>query len=503
MKQNNQIKVGALLSYISIGINILAGLLYTPWMISQIGKSDYGLYTLANSLITMFLIDFGLNATTSRYVSKYVAEGKQEKANNFIGMVYKLYLIIDAVIFLALIIVYFCIDIIYVKLTPEEIAKFKVVYSIAAVYSVVNFPFVTLNGILTSYEKFIQLKLADIIQRILTVSLTVIALCNNMGLYALVTVNALSGIIVIVYKYIIVSKSTPVRVNFKFSDKALYKSIFLFSFWSTVSTLAQRLIFNITPTILGIVADSTAIAVFGVITTIEQYSYLITSAINGMFMPKISRIYAGSDESADIMPLMIKVGRFQFALNGLITVGFATVGKAFINVWMGSDFTEAYLGILLVIIPGMFFNSLQIANTAMVVKNKVKEQAWIMIAMGCLNVICSFVLSSLYGVMGACFSIFLAYSLRAVLYHIVHKTVMKLDIVYFIKKCYLRMLPSVLITLLFGMLLNSLIADVGWLILGIKAILLVFVYIMTIVVFSLTVEEKKALWRLSNKIIKK
>ena len=80
---------------------------------------------------------------------------------------------------------------------------------------------------------------------------------------------------------------------------------------------------------------------------------------------------------------------------------------------------------------------------------------------------------------------------------------MKLDIVYFIKKCYLRMLPSVLITLLFGMLLNSLIADVGWLILGIKAILLVFVYIMTIVVFSLTVEEKKALWRLSNKIIKK
>ena len=51
--------------------------------------------------------------------------------------------------------------------------------------------------------------------------------------------------------------------------------------------------------------------------------------------------------------------------------------------------------------------------------------------------------------------------------------------------------------------INSLIADVGWLILGIKAILLVFVYIMTIVVFSLTVEEKKALWRLSNKIIKK
>lgn len=490
MKQNNQIKVGALLSYISIGINILAGLLYTPWMISQIGKSDYGLYTLANSLITLFLVDFGLSAATSRYVSKYIAQGKQEKANDFIGMVYKLYIIVDAIIFIVLIIVYLCIDNIYVKLTPDEIAKFKVVYCIAATYSVINFPFVTLNGILTSYEKFIQLKLADIIQRALTVVLTIIALCNNMGLYALVTVNALSGIIVIIYKYIIVSKYTPVKVNFKFNDKSLYKSIFSFSFWSTISTLAQRLIFNITPTILGIVANSTAIAIFGVITTIEQYSYLITSAINGMFMPKISRIYAGNDESTDIMPLMIKVGRFQFALNGLIVVGFATVGKSFINLWMGSDFAEAYLGILLVITPGMFFNSLQIANTAMIVKNKVKEQALITVAMGFFNVICSFILSKLFGVLGACFSIFLAYSLRALLYHIVHKKIMKLDIVYFMKKCYFKMLLPILITLLFGVFLNKLIADGGWLILGIKAILLIFVYALGICVFGLTKTEK-------------
>ena len=498
-----QIKIGAVLSYVSIAVNVVAGLIYTPWMINQIGKSDYGLYTLANSLITLFLVDFGLSAAVSRYVSKYIAEGKQEKADNFLGMVYKLYLIVDIIIFVALAVVYFCIDIIYINLTADEITKFKAVYSIAAVYSLINFPFVTLNGVLTAYERFIELKLADILQRILTVSLTIIALCNNMGLYSLVTVNALSGIIVIIYKYSVVSKATPVRVNFKFSDKSLYKSIFLFSFWSTVSTLAGRLVFNITPTILGIVANSTAIAVFGVITTVEQYSYLITSAINGMFMPKISRIYAGNDASEDIMPLMIKVGRFQFALNGLIIVGFATLGKAFINLWMGGDFSDAYLGILLVIIPGIFFNSLQIANTAMIVKNKVKEQALITLAIGCFNVICSFILSKLFGVIGACFSIFLAFSLRALLYHIVHKKIMKLDIVYFMKKCYFKMLLPILITLLFGVFLNKLIADGGWLILGIKAILLVFVYIMTIVVFSLTVEEKKALWRLSNKIIKK
>lgn len=60
--KNIQIKVGGILSYVSIFINILAGLIYTPWMIQEIGPSQYGLFTLANSLISLFLIDFGLSS---------------------------------------------------------------------------------------------------------------------------------------------------------------------------------------------------------------------------------------------------------------------------------------------------------------------------------------------------------------------------------------------------------------------------------------------------------
>ena len=77
--RRKQIAIGSLASYISIGLNILAGLLYTPWMVRQIGQSQYGLYTLANSLITLFLIDFGLSAATARFVSKYHAEGDEKK----------------------------------------------------------------------------------------------------------------------------------------------------------------------------------------------------------------------------------------------------------------------------------------------------------------------------------------------------------------------------------------------------------------------------------------
>ena len=109
MNSSKQIKLGAVISYIAIAFNMIAGLIYTPWMITKIGQGNYGLYTLASSLITMFVVDFGMGAAVSRFVSRYNAEGNQKAVNNFLGVVYKLYFAIDIIIFTALIIVYFFI----------------------------------------------------------------------------------------------------------------------------------------------------------------------------------------------------------------------------------------------------------------------------------------------------------------------------------------------------------------------------------------------------------
>lgn len=492
---SNQIKIGAILSYLSIGINIIAGLVYTPWMVDTIGKSDYGLYTLSNSLITLFLVDLGLSSAVSRYVAKYRAEGRQDKVNNFLGAVYKLYLIIDAVIFIALIIIYFCIDSIYVKLTPAELGKFKVVYLISASFAVINFPFVTFNGILNSYEEFVHLKLADVIYRILLVALTVITLLLGGRLYGLVVVHAIVGLIIIVYKWIVVKKRIKLRVNWKYSDFSLYKDIFGFSIWVTISSLAQRLVFNITPSILGAVASSATIAVFGIVTTIEGYTYTITTAINGMFMAKISRIYECGGEQDELMPLMLSVGKFQYAINGLIVAGFAVIGKEFINLWIGSTYLDAYYGILLVVIPGLFFNSMQIANTAMIVRKKVNLQAWVNLGMGIVNIIMSIILSSYLGVIGACISISIAYMLRAMALLFIYKRVLKIDMARFVINCYIRMGIPIIITIVLGYLMNSLFSNAGWLVFASKGLVIIGIYTAVTLLLGLNSEERNKLLR--------
>ena len=475
---NQQIKFGAILSYISIALNIGAGVLYTPWMVRQIGQSQYGLFTLANSLISLFMIDFGLSAATSKFVSEYHVQKNEEKVNAFLGAIYKLYLIVDLVILVALVAVFFFIDAIYSNLTTAELQQFKVVYCIAALYSVISFPFVTTNGILTAYEKFIQQKLADVIYRILTILLMVAALLNGYGLYALVTVNAIAGLTVIIYKLVIIRKDTPVRVYFKNSAKGIYKEVFGFSLWTTIASVAQRLVFNITPTILGMVSGSAEIAVFGIVTTIEGYAFTITNAINGMFMPKISKIYSQEDSGNNLMNLMIKIGRFQYLLNGLLIVGFISIGKEFVELWMGNDYVKAYYGIVMVLIPGLFYNSLQIAHTAMMVRNKVKPQAEVNIATGIVNVILSYMLSSKYGMIGSCLSIFCAYMFRCIALVALYGRQLEINMKHFVETCYLKYLPIIIGSIVLGMILNNLIIISGWLGLTIKAILIVCVYIL-------------------------
>ena len=490
MDNAKQIKWGAVTSYIAIFVNIIAMLIYTPWMVETIGKSQYGLYTLANSLITLFLVDFGLSSATARYLSKYNAEGDKAGAECFLGAVYKLYLIIDTVILCALTVIFFLLEEIYVNLTPAELEQFKVVYVICALFSVVNFPFTTFNGILTAYEKFIPLKIADLLYRLCNIGFTVIALLLGYGLYALVSVHAVVGLLTLLFKFIIIQRTIQLKANFRSKRNGIYKDIFGFSIWVTVSSIASRLVFNITPSILGIVASSTAIAVFGIVTTIEGYTYTITTAINGMFMPRIARIMSDEKAEKNLNQLFIGVGRFQYALNGLIVTGFLVIGQHFIFLWMGEGYEQAYLGILLVLIPGLFYNALQIAHTTMVIENKVKVTALIYLLTGITNVVLSFPLSRYLGVTGACVSIGVAYMVRDVLLHFIYQKELPLDILSFMGECYGKMSIPIVLTVVCGLTTNALIHDEGWGSLIVKGLLVTSIYCVMVYFFGLSKKER-------------
>ena len=51
-----QIKIGTLISFITIAVEIVISLVFTPWMITTIGETNYSVYTIAYSFISIFHI---------------------------------------------------------------------------------------------------------------------------------------------------------------------------------------------------------------------------------------------------------------------------------------------------------------------------------------------------------------------------------------------------------------------------------------------------------------
>lgn len=483
LSASQQIRYGSIISYILITINILLGLLYTPWILKTIGSSDYGLYTLAGSLIALFLLDFGMSSAVTRFVAIYRAENKKEKINQFTGMVVRLYFFLMIIISAVLFIAFINIDSIYANLTAEEIDKFKIVFGLTAVCVVLCFPVNICNGILNAYEEYVPLKLTDVFNKIGTVLVTIIILLNNGGLYALILVNEGFNILTFVIKFIAIKQTTDINIDIKYFNWREMSGIFSFSAWTTVTAISQQMIFGLMPSILAMVLNTTAITLFGFANMIEGYVSTITSGINGMFLPMISRVTADRKDAKEVLPLMTKVGRINQSVAAVLLIGILVLGQEFVHVWVGDGYGDLYYCMVLLASPYLVSASQQIASSSIIVMNKIKYTAVINLVTGVMNLVLAYLLAPKTGIIGVCASIALVYWIRIVLSNIVFRCILNIDIMDFFKECHLKLFPAVLASTLLAAAISwafpwNIQMLGGWVQFAIKVVLVLCVYVL-------------------------
>ncbi|NLU30580.1 MAG: oligosaccharide flippase family protein [Bacteroidales bacterium] len=501
---SNQIKSGAIISYIAIFFNIIAGLVYTPWMVRQIGMSDYGLYSLIGAFLSYFLIDFGLGSAIARFIAKFRVEGKENEVKNLLGITSLIYLILDFIIFFVLLVVFFFLSNIFKELTPPEIEKFQVIYVIAGFFSLISFPLTPVNGVMIAYEQFFVLKLSDLLQKVLVVALMVAALLIGQGLYALVLVNGLVGFSIKLFNVLYLRWKTTVCINFRFFDRKLVKELFSFSSWMFVIGIAQRLLLNIVPTILGILSGSTQIAIFAIAMTLEGYTWTFANALNGLFLPKVTRMASGNENRYEVSNLMIRVGRYQLIVIGLLITGIIVLGKPFINLWMGPDFIPSYYVALFLIIPGIITLTQEIGSTLLVVENEIKYRAILFIVASVLSVIIGVILSPNFGALGSAIGVGTALVLCHVIgMNIVYSKVLKLEIGRFFRSVHLKMMWPFLIAGGLCVLSQQYYQVNSWSSFVVSGSVFVLIYTLLIWNLSMNNEEKRLVKELIMNVVNK
>lgn len=457
-----QIRRGAVLSYAAVAFNAVAGLAYTPWMVATIGAGDYGLYTLAISVINFFMLDFGLGDAVSRFLSKYYAEGRPDLANRFLGLACKAYIAVDAVILVVLAAIYAFSDSIYANLGSGQLQVFKGLYLIVAAYSVVSFPLVSFNGILVANEKFVALNGCNLVSKVLTVLFIVVALLMGAGVFALVVVNAAVGLGSSLVKYLIIRKATGVSPVFKGGNRGLAREVLGFSFWAMVVQTCQRFIFSVMPSVLAILSNTWEVAVFGLASSLEGYVWTVANALNSMFMPTVSRVLAKPGCSGELQALVVRVGRLQLYVIGGIVAAFAVLGMRFVECWVGAEYVSLYACTLLLILPSVPDLAFMVATTAIIAAGEVRARGIAYLAMAVFNIAASIPLSLIFGALGACVSVSVAYLLRTFIMYGVYSRKLGLRIAAVLKSMFPYWLVAVLVAVLVAGCCSHFLVQSGW-----------------------------------------
>lgn len=438
------IKIGATISYCSILISIAISFCYTPWMIRKVGVADYGLYGLVSSFISYFMLDFGLKQAVQRFIATYRAEQNERQIGKILGITFTVYLLIDTFILVVLFCLYFFLGNIFKGLTDSEIIKLQNLYIIAGSLCVCSFVFKPMSGAMMAYEYFVEEKTLETVERLGIVLLCCIALWLGGSINVIVLITGSCSLFISFVRFYIFVKKTKLTICWSYFDKTELKKIFSFSTWTFISGIAQRMRFALMPTVLGILSNTKEIAVFSLGMALEGYVYTFASGINGLFLPKVSRLCVSGDNDG-IMNLMIKIGRLQLYLFGLIYSGFIIYGRHFLKLWTEEHLANVYSVLVLLILSNTVSLTQRIAEDLVYIKNKVRFTSLLTLTTSLCGLIIAFVISPKWGAIGCAFGTCVGLCVYLVILNIYYHRILGLNMLRFFKECHLRVLPGIVL----------------------------------------------------------
>src|SRR5699024_9988365 len=401
--RNNELKSGVYLSYISLFVTNISNLILTPFIIKNLGNSEYGLYMLIGAFVGYIaVLDFGLGNTVVRFVAKYRAENDKKNEENFLFSTFLIYIIISIIILIIGTIIYFNLTVIFGQsLSSEEISIAKLMFIILLINLAFTLPMKSFTAIMTAYERFIYPRTLTILRNILRMILIFILLSFEYKVIAIVMIDAILNLIMMALIMFYVFLKLRVKIRFYYLNIQLIREIFSYSSLIFISVIVDQIYWRIGHLILGVVASTTEVAIFAVGMMFGQYFITFSTSISGVFLPKITTMVVKDASGEELTDILIKTGRLQFIVLGLVLGGFIILGKTFINLWTGPDYYYSWIIGLIVMIPLIIVLTQTIGISILQAKNMHGFRAIIYLFISIINTMISIYLAKMYGSIGA------------------------------------------------------------------------------------------------------
>jgi O-antigen/teichoic acid export membrane protein len=333
-----RISRNGLFSVINVVVGLATGFILIPMMLAELGASLYGLYALAMAVASYAaLLDFGMNATLTKKVAEYLAQGDRDGGGQIsvvTSTIFVIYTGIGALGALALIAVALPGMNIF-GLDQPELAVFRQVALILAVQMGLSLPVSVWNSVLSGLQDYHLLYAVSVgtsIGRLVTVLLL---LRNGIGLVGLVVVGFLTTCTGWLCNYLLARQRLPkLRVGWRRFEWQEARTLLRFSGSMIVWSIAGYGLHNADRVIIGLNQPLSRLAAYDIGARVNSYSRAVVQGWLDTLLPHASQLEATGDRCS-LRLTFLQGTASLLALYGLVATSLLVVGERFLQWWIG------------------------------------------------------------------------------------------------------------------------------------------------------------------------
>lgn len=350
LSDNKRIAFNSAVIYVKLVLSMIIGLYTSRIVLSSLGASDYGLYTLIGGIVTMMnFFGSSMTSVTNRYILIEMGKGEAGDCNK----VFNTALLIHVFIALILVVVGETFGVWYIsKIANINIEKIEdAVYVLhmsmfACVFSIISVPY---NGLIIAREKFVYTSFIELMRTVIKL-LFVLWLCSYLGnrlrFFSVImcVFNVILPISFFIYCYIKDKEIIKFKINKNLKD---YWDMLKFSLGMAIGALACIGQTQFSHMVINIFFGTVLNAAYGIANTVNSYMMMFVKSFNQAAVPQIMKNI--ENNSARTVALVYTTTRFSFFIFIIPVVPLLLNLNYVLHVWLGNvpPFTAIFASILL------------------------------------------------------------------------------------------------------------------------------------------------------------
>jgi O-antigen/teichoic acid export membrane protein len=380
-----------------------------PFVVHHLGNTYYGITVLLLNLTGYLgLLDVGVRGATTRYVAKFHSQFDHESSSRLVSSALGFFLFVGGLaILLCLGLGLFAASL---PIPRNDVGWARIFLVLIGPNIAVSLISGVFSGIPMALQRFSPVNVIGVLITTLRALAIVLALSAGGGLLAVAAIQFWSTLAATLAVVWVTRRLYPeLQVRWNHFDREHVRLVLSFSLFSFTLLVFDTAIFYVNSVIVGIFLSVSLVTFFTIGSNLVNYARAIVGGISKTSTPQASALEAKGD-ARGLQDALVNAAGFATIVTLPIAATFLIRGKAFIGLWMGSEYAGLSGQVLWILTLGLIFSaSNQVALATMLGVSKHKALVPVFLGQALCNLILSVLLVRTLGLVGVAWATTLPY----------------------------------------------------------------------------------------------